>query len=137
MARLRQSRRHSDPTPIENLLEQIREHLFLPDPGAFYTVIGTLAANMLQGVPVWSMLVGPPSAGGTELINLISDLPQVFEAGPVEGYAAFLSGTSDKDKTNKSTGGLLKLVGAHGLLTFKDFTEILALSTEKRNTVLG
>lgn len=137
MPKMARMRRAEPETPIERLLEQIRQNLHLPEPGAFYAVMGTMAANMIQGVPVWSMLVGPPSCGGTELLNLLDDIPGVIGGGGVEGRAAFLSGSPSKDQTSQSTGGLLKEIGSHGAMLFKDFTEIVSLPEPKYHEVMG
>jgi len=137
MAKLARMRRAQVETPVERLLDIVRQNLHLPEPGAFYAVMGTLAANLMQGVPVWTMLVGPPSCGGTELLNLLDDIPGVIGAGGIEGRAAFLSGTPNKDKTSMSTGGLLKQIGNHGAMLIKDFTEIVSLPDNKYHEVMG
>ena len=118
-------------TPIETLTNRLREFLYLPDPSQIYIVLGTVAANILEGGSVYTMLVGPPAAGGSALLNLILGIPRVVEASGVDGKAAFLSGTGTKERASDATGGLLREVGDHGLLVFKDFTSILSLEGKK------
>src|SRR5262249_11807360 len=48
-------------TPYEELLagliERLKDYMYLPDPGPFVLVLGAVAANRLEGDPVWLMLV--------------------------------------------------------------------------------
>ena len=92
---------------------------------------------MHDGPPVWMMLVGPPSSGGSELLNLILEVPGIIEAGLIDSAAAFLSGTSEHEISKDATGGLLRQVGTHGGIVMKDFTSILSLPTNERKKIMG
>jgi hypothetical protein len=48
--------------------------------GAASAVLGTIAANLLPGDPVWLGLVAPPSSAKTKILNSISTLPFVYQA---------------------------------------------------------
>jgi DNA-binding transcriptional ArsR family regulator len=124
-------------SPAEVLAVKVRDYLHMPDGSPLFALIGALAANMLEGPPVWLMLVGPPSCGKTELLNSTLRLPRVFEAQEIESPAAFLSGTGKKEKAKDATGGLLRQVGDHGAIVIKDFTSIMSLPADKMRSVLG
>src|SRR6185312_17275400 len=124
-------------TPAEHILAVARNYLHLPDPGAFYVLLGSVAANMIEGVPVWLMLCGPPSCGGSELLNTLLDIPGMVEAGLIDSTAAFLSGTAKKDQAKDATGGLLRQIGASGGIIMKDFTSILSLQRDQLRKILG
>lgn len=125
-------------TPIEHLWYRVQnDYLHLPDPGPFYALMGAVAANMMTGAPVWLMLVGPPAAGGSELLNTLLGIPCISEAGMIESPAAFLSGTPAKDKSKDATGGLLREIGDCGGLVIKDFTSILSLNRETQRKILA
>jgi hypothetical protein len=69
-----------------------RRWLHLPDVSALLAVLGAVAANRLQGDPVWLLLVGPPGGGKSELLQSVSALPDVYPAATLT-EAALLSGS--------------------------------------------
>jgi DeoR-like helix-turn-helix domain len=110
--------------------------LHLPDPGALYAVLGATAANMLDGDPVWLLLVGPPSGGKSELIAATGGLDFVRPAATLT-EAALLSGTPKKETARDSKGGLLREIGDFGVIACKDFGSILSMPREPRARVLA
>lgn len=48
---------------LSEVVAGFRRWLHLPDPGALYVILGTIAANKLPGDPVWLLLVGPSGGG--------------------------------------------------------------------------
>jgi len=60
---------------LSSLLDCYRRLLHLPDVAPVLAVLGTVAANRLPGDPVWSLLVGPPSSGKTEIVDSLSPDP--------------------------------------------------------------
>lgn len=126
----------SPESAIEWLASRVKNYLHLPDPASLYALMGSLAANILEGPPVWLMYVGPPGCGKTELLNTLGGVPGMFPVDSVDGPAAFLSGTGKKDIARNATGGLLNMVGLHGGVVIKDFTGVLSLEPGKRKLVL-
>lgn len=137
MAKLRLLPARAVETPIEHLAQVVREYLYLPDPGALYVMLGALAGNVMEGCPVWVMLVGPPGCGKTEMLNMLMGVPGVYESELIESPAAFLSGSGKKDRAKNATGGLLRKVGNHGGVVMKEFTSVLSLNRDKMKTVLS
>jgi len=109
----------------------------LADPSVLYALLGAVAGNMIQGDPVWLMLVGAPSSGGSEVLGALMGLEGVHAVGMVDSPAAFLSGTSKKERAVDATGGLLRLVGGHGALVLKDFTSMLSLPDKDLKKILS
>ncbi len=76
---------------LQHLVNLFRRYLLLPDPGPLLATLGAVAANRLPGVPVWLLLVGPPSCGKTQILMSLSLLLYVFlisqltEAGLMSG----------------------------------------------------
>jgi hypothetical protein len=126
-------------TPEDRLcaaLEAFQRWMLMPDTGAVTITLGAVAANHLEGRPVWLLLVGPPSSGKTEILDSLLGLPDMHPAS-VLTEAALLSGSPSREKTKDSTGGLLRKIDAFGYLIMKDFTSILAMHTEQRAAVLA
>jgi hypothetical protein len=99
--------------------------------------MGSVAANMIQGDPVWLMFVGPPSCGKSELVNSLLSIPRMFELADISSEGAFLSGTTRKEKAADATGGLLQQVGLHGGAVLNDFTSVLSKPHEKCQMIMA
>jgi hypothetical protein len=96
------------------------------------------AANMhLPGDAVWLGLVAGSSTGKTETATALSRAPGAHVRATLSGEAALLSGTPAKDWAPGATGGLLRRVGARGVLVLKDFTSILGMQRDKRGAILA
>jgi hypothetical protein len=98
-------------------------------------VLATYVANMLPMANVWLQVVGPPSSGKTTALELLSGLPQVVNCGSMTA-ASLLSGSPNREKTAKSTGGVLREIGERGVLVLKDFSSILCMRSEKQQEVI-
>jgi hypothetical protein len=129
-------RRQAPTTTAAEVLGTFRKWLYLPDSGVVYVPVGAVGANLMEGDPVWVMIVGPSSGGKTEIIVAIVRLPYV-RLGATLTEPALLSGTSKKQMEAGSKGGLLREIGDFGILALKDFTSILAMHRDKRAEVLA
>jgi hypothetical protein len=89
---------------LDAVVETFQRWLHLPDPGALYAVLGTVTANQLDGDPVWSLLVGPPGGGKSELLTALGALPDVYPAATLT-EAALLSGTPQRETAADAKGG--------------------------------
>jgi hypothetical protein len=65
-----------EPADMAQTLEVFEKWLALPDKTPIYAALGTVAANLLPGDPVWLGLIGPPSSAKTEILNSIGAAPQ-------------------------------------------------------------
>jgi hypothetical protein len=124
---------------IDDVIAVFKKWLVLKDPTPIYAMLGTIAANLLDGDPVWLGLIAPPSSAKTELLNSISGLPHVIQAATVTP-SGLLSGTSDKQKDKGARGGLLRQIdsfGGFGIICLKDFGSVLSMHAETRAETLA
>jgi hypothetical protein len=129
----------ADPAPtkpsldftINDAVKVYDRWLILNDHTPVYALLGTVAANLLPGAPVWLGIIAPPSSAKTELLNSISSLPHVVQAATITP-AALLSGTPNKQHEKGAQGGLLRQIGSFGIVCLKDFGSILSMHAESR-----
>jgi hypothetical protein len=121
---------------IEQVLEVFERWLLLQNLTPVYAVLGTIAANLLPGEPVWLGLVAPPSSAKTELLNSTSMLSYVVETSTLT-LSSLLSGTPKKQQQRDASGGLLRQIGEFGVLVLKDFGSVLSMRPEAKNEVLA
>jgi hypothetical protein len=125
-----------EPWPIERVLEVFEHWLILPGRTPVYAVLGTVAANLLPGDPVWLGLVAPPSSAKTEILNSISTLSSVYQAATLTP-AALLSGVPKKQHHKTAVGGLLRQIGDFGIISLKDFGSILSMRPDAKAEILA
>ena len=118
------------------LVSIFKEWLYLPDVAPLLAVLGTVAANLMPGDPLWLLIVGPPGGGKTELLQPVAALPSAIATSTLT-EASLLSGTPAQQKAEDATGGLLREIGNQGILLCKDFGSILNMHRETRATVLA
>ena len=127
------------PPPGRTLAEVIgtfQRWLHMPDPAPLELALAAVVANKAAGDPVWLLLVGVPGSGKTEIITALTADPAVRLVGTItEG--SLLSGVSKRDTTKGAKGGLLREIGAFGILAPKDFTTVLAMNRDSKSQVLA
>src|SRR5918994_248367 len=82
----------AEPRTLAEVVATFERWQYLPDPGVVVGALGTIAANLLPGDPVWLVLVGPPGAGKSEALQSTTRLPDVYGAGTLT-EPALLSGS--------------------------------------------
>lgn len=123
-------------TALAAVRETFQRWLHLPDPGALYAALGTVAANRLDGDPCWVLLVGSPGGGKSELLGSLSGLPDVYPAATLT-EASLLSGTPKRERDVDARGGLLRVIGDFGIVLAKDFGSVLNMNRDARASLLA
>jgi hypothetical protein len=123
------------PSTLDRTVAVFEKWLLLKDAWPVYVTLGAIAANHVPGPPVWLGLIAPPSSAKTEILNATLRLPKV-ELVTTASPAALLSGTPKKQTAKGASGGLLRKVGAFGILVLKDFTSVLGLHRDNLSEML-
>jgi hypothetical protein len=129
-------RREVEPVAITDAIGTFRRWLEMPDAGAVYAMLGTIAAQRLDRDPVWTLYVAPPGWGKTEALQAAAELPDVYPTATLT-EPALLSGTAKRDRDKGATGGLLPTIGESGIILCKDFGSVLSMHRESRGQVLA
>jgi hypothetical protein len=106
------------------------------DLDAINAVLATAAAERLDGDLVWLWLIGGPGVAKTETTQSLIGAGALITS-TISSEGALLSGTSRKEATKDATGGLLRRLGARGVLVVKDGTSILAMNRDTRASLLA
>jgi len=121
---------------LEEVLNVFREWLLLDSDIPVLAMLGTIAANVLPGDPVWLGLIAPPSSAKTEMLVALRKVPHVEMTDGTMTPAGLLSGTPRRSRTLGATGGLLNKIGRFGFLVAKDFGAVLSMRPDNRNEML-
>lgn len=124
------------PQTLEQVLATFGRWLYMPDTGEVEITLAAYRANLSGRSPIWLLVVGSPGFGKTELINTLTNLPQVHPLS-VFTPASLLSGTPKRDRLEGAQGGVLRQIGERGILTLKDFTSVLSMHGDARVEALG
>ncbi len=128
--------RISAPHDLQHVKDVYRKWLHIEDDGLIEVVLGTVAANLMDGDPVWLMVIDRSGGGKTEHIQPLAALPFVHLAATVT-EPSLLSGTPQREAAKDAKGGLLREVGSFGFLVLKDFTSILSMHHVARTSTIA
>jgi hypothetical protein len=121
---------------LKHVLATFDRWIILESKTPLYAVLGAVAANYLDGDPVWLGIIAPPSSAKTEILNALTKLKSVHQVATLTP-AGLLSGTPTKDRKNGARGGLLRDVGKFGIVVLKDFGSILTLRPDTKAEVIA
>jgi hypothetical protein len=99
-------------------------------------ILAAYVVNMLPIDPAWLMIVGSPSGGKTAALSILGELPCTYSIGTVT-QGSLLSGSPKREKTQESTGGVLRELGERGVIICKDFTTILSMNKDNQAGVIS
>jgi hypothetical protein len=99
-------------------------------------VLASAASERLTGDPLWTMVLSGSGAAKTETVQCLEGAG-AHVVSVVSSVGSLLSGSSKRETSKDATGGLLRRIGARGLVVFKDFTSILSMDRTSRAGLLA
>ncbi len=106
------------------------------DTDAIDAVLATVAAERLDGDPLWLLLISGPGNAKTETVQAAAGIGAIITS-TISSDAGLLSATPRKERAKNATGGLLRLLEPRGVLVIKDVTSILSMDRNLRAAVLA
>jgi hypothetical protein len=103
------------------------------DTGVLNGVLSTTAAEKLTGDPLWLLVISGSGNAKTETARSTSGAGALITS-TITSEGALLSATA---RSRGATGGLLKKIGARGILVIKDMTSVLEMDMRARGLVLA
>jgi len=116
---------------LQDCLEVVNRYLLLPEDTVVLYLLALVVANRLPGDPVWGFVVAPSGGAKTELLNSLSDIPEIYALSDLTPQT-FLSGY-----TKKTQAGLLQRLKCGTVLVLKDFTTVLSMHRDSRQAILS
>ena len=124
-------------TPLRHAVKTFRGWLHLPDTGALYAVLGTVAANRLRRRSRLAAARRPARRRQERAPERrLAGSPDVHPAATLT-EAALLSGTPKRENATDAKGGLLRAIGDFGIIVCKDFGSVLSMNRDARAAVLA
>lgn len=122
-----------EPITIEQVIEEYTKVFRLTDTNIIPLVCAVTIGTMIDGDPIWLMVISAPSAGKSEIINAVSGVPYVHQVSTLTENT-FLSGMRAIEGKEPS---LLHKIGNIGMITMKDYTSILTMRSDKRDIIIS
>ncbi len=95
-----------------------------------------MAAEHLDGDPVWLLLIGGAGDAKTETVQSAAGARAIVTS-TISSEGALLSGSSARERAKDASGGLLRRIGDRGVLVIKDVTSVLSMHRDARASVLA
>lgn len=89
------------------------------DTDALTAVLAAAAAERLDGDPLWLLLISGSGNAKTETVQSLDGIGAVLTS-TIASEGALLSATAKRERAKDATGGLLRKIGAHGVVVIKD-----------------
>jgi hypothetical protein len=99
-------------------------------------VLAVAACERLDGDPPWLLVISGPGNAKTETIQPLEGAGGLI-VSTIASEGALLSASPAQSRTKDATGGLLRKLGARGLLVIKDVTSILSADRNVRTQVIA
>ena len=128
------------PLPLKEVIKTFRKWLDLEETDYIEVIIATILSNEIPGDPVWLFVIGPPGASKTEVLRAFNSLKDKTYSLSKLTAQSLISGkrykrTIEGEEIYIDPSLLPKL--DNKTLIIKDFTSILGMQREARETIFS
>jgi len=122
-------------TTLKEVKDAYKSVFYMKDEndGVLDVILAVTISTWTGNDGIWLLLIGGPSTGKTECLNIVTSLAFVHTISTLTENT-FLSGMKLKAGQEAS---LLHRIGPKGVLVFKDFTTVLGLRDDRRTEILN
>jgi hypothetical protein len=117
--------------PIDSVFEVLQKYKPSYEKSVVEVIMATIVANKMRGTPVWLMLIAPPSAGKTIVLEPLEMQPNSVLLSKITD-STLLSGAADRDGKSAS---LLHTLGSKPMIVIKDLGQMLQASRFKNSII--
>lgn len=117
---------------LADVREVVARWLLLNDNDVLDIVLGAVVAHRLGGESPWLVIVAPPSGTKTEILRALDRVPDIYFLSELTART-FASGLDTHGQGDPSLLARLR----DELLVLKDFTTVLEMNSEERQSVLA
>jgi hypothetical protein len=119
---------------FQELESIVNKWLIIEDKYILKVLCAVVIANRMENDPLWLMIVAPSGGTKTELISGLSEIEGVFPISDLTPNT-LLSGFTKKENASLLLNS--KFPKENAILTFKDFTTVLEMNSDKRREILA
>lgn len=99
-------------------------------------MLATLAAEQLDGDPLWTLVLSGSGNAKTETVCAARGVGAIM-VSTIASEGALLSASGRKNRGPDATGGLLRQIGERGVLIIKDVTSLLSADRTLRAQIIA
>lgn len=117
---------------LKKVYDTFKKWMFITNTDPIQICLATVLSNILDGDPVWMLLVAPPGGAKTEIISSLDLSSEVYTTSSLTSHA-LISGAKSYNGIEPSI--IPKLDGK--VLVVKDFTTILSMRENEKDEIFG
>lgn len=127
-----------NPWTFKEVISKLKEGLEFIDAEGVRVVLATIISHYIRGdnrLPVWLLIVGPPSSGKTEMITMLKQHPQVYALSELTSRTLVSGMDIEKVTSGEDPSLLLKL--KDNIIAVKDLTTMLSMDKDGKKAIFG
>jgi hypothetical protein len=127
-----------NPWTFKEVISKLTEGLEVIDTEGVRIVLATVVSHYIRGdnrLPMWLLVVGPPSSGKTEMITMLKQHPQVYALSELTPKTLVSGMDVEKVASGEDPSLLLKL--KDNILAVKDLTTMLSMNRDDKRAIFG